>query len=80
MILGLFEISNKQMFLQIPSKKGKYTEDFSVDFKGDEGLIRNYILGVFDKVENCDVKYLGKKIEKPPTEEYRYLYLIDRIS
>lgn len=80
MLIDLFLKANNKLLLQIPSKIGKYKKGFSIDFKGDESLIRNYILNVFEKVENCNVKYLGKKIEKPPSEKYRYLYLVEKIT
>lgn len=75
-LVRLFSKSKKKMFLQIPSKIGKYTKDFSVDFCGNEQLIRRYVKNIFKDIDGCRVDYIGKNVEKPPTEEYRYLYAV----
>ncbi|MDC0213265.1 class I SAM-dependent methyltransferase [Gammaproteobacteria bacterium] len=76
MIVGLFNTCGHSLFLQIPSKIGKYTEDFSVDFKGDQSKIEEYIVGIFHDCPDVEISYLGAKEEKPPGEQYRFLFEI----
>ena len=78
MVIDLLKISRKQLFLQIPSKIGKYGEGFSVNFNCKKELIDQYIRNIFSDIKQCEVKYIGKKREKPPTENFRYLYLIEK--
>ena len=79
MVRNLFEITNKQLYIQIPSKIGKYGSDFSIDFKGDKDLTEKYVQDIFLGVDHCVVSYVGKKRELPPTEPYRYLFLATRV-
>lgn len=79
MLINLFRITNKQMFIQMPSKIGKYGDNFSINFNGDKDLTENYIQEIFDGEANSVVSYVGKKKEKPPTENYRYLFLVSRV-
>lgn len=79
MIRNLFRISKKQLFLQIPSKIGKYGNGFSIDFNGDKDLTEKYIRDIFLEVSESKVVYIGKKKERPPTENYRYMFCIKKI-
>ena len=78
MVVDLFSKSAKSLFLQIPSKIGKYNNKLSIDFNGRKDLVDRYIRDIFVNVDSCEVVYLGKKVEKPPTEEYRFLYQINK--
>jgi SAM-dependent methyltransferase len=80
MLINLFKITNKKMYLQISSKIGKYGDNFSIDLKGDQNLTESYIRNIFFKEVDCNISYIGKKREKPPSEKYRYLFLISRIN
>jgi len=79
MLRSLFKISKKQLYIQIPSKIGKYDKTFSIDFKGDKELTEKYIRDIFSNVTDSAVTYVGKKSELPPTENYRYLFLVTRV-
>lgn len=79
MLRNLFRISKKQMYLQIPSKIGKYGDSFSIDFNGDKDLTEKYIRDIFAEVSDSEVFYIGKKRELPPTENYRYLFCVRKV-
>jgi len=78
MVAGIFSKCEKQFFFQIPSKKNKYGPDFSSDFQNEKEKIERYIFDLFSEIGDCSVSLIGKKNEKPPTEPYRYLFLIER--
>ncbi len=78
MVLSLYQNCRKQLFFQIPSKIGKYGEGFSVDFKEEIELIDSYVKGIFSEVEGCDISLIGSKREKPPNENHRHLFLIEK--
>jgi len=78
MVAGLFAKCDKQFFFQIPSKKNKFGADFRYDFNNDKVRIEKYVYNLFNEIGGCSVKLIGKKKEKPPTEPYRFLFLIEK--
>ena len=79
MLVDLFDRTDRGLFLQIPSKIGKYTSAFSENLEGSETKTRKYLNDVFGERPDVRIRYIGKKVEKPPTEEYRYLYIAERV-
>ena len=79
MLVDLFDRTHRGLFLQIPSKIGKYTPAFSVNFDGSETKTREYLADLFGELPDAKIRYIGKKVEKPPTEDYRFLYLVEHV-
>jgi SAM-dependent methyltransferase len=80
MVLDLVGKFSKQMFFQIPSKLGKFRGDLSVDLGNSQEAVEQYVAGLFQLASDCTVRLIGKKKEKPPTEEFRYLFLVEKKS
>lgn len=80
MVAEIFTKCEKQLFFQIPSKKNKFGPDFPHDFRNDKVKIERYVNDLFYEIGECSVKLIGKKEEKPPTEPFRYLFLIEKLE
>lgn len=78
MIKEILEKTEKNFFFQISSKDNKYKNKLNFRFDQSVSKTDMYINKIFKGFKNISIFNLGKKIENPPIENFRILYLIKK--